>query len=131
MSAEMNSLERVLTAIAGGTPDRVPVVPLLIHHAIKLAGYRLGKCARDPQKLVNAHINPHFPALSPATGSRNGLHRESYFQLALFTPACDETPTPGNRMRSLRSSGLRSGGPIPEAFKIWCYRACNTPRGSG
>ena len=56
MSAEMGCVERVLTTIAGGTPDRVPVVPLMIHHAIKLAGYRLGECARDPQKLVNAHI---------------------------------------------------------------------------
>ena len=52
----MNSVGRVLATIAGGTPDRVPVVPWMIHHAIKRAGYRLGECARDPQKLVNAHI---------------------------------------------------------------------------
>jgi len=56
MAVAMNSVERVLTTIVGGTPDRIPVVPLAIHHAIKLAGYRLGECARDPQKLADAHI---------------------------------------------------------------------------
>ena len=56
MSDEMKSVERVMKTIAGHPADRVPVVPLMIHHAIKLAGYRLGQCAQDPRLLVDAHI---------------------------------------------------------------------------
>ena len=56
MPPERNSVERVLTTIAGQTPDRVPVIPLMIHHAVKLAGYSLGQCAQDPRLLIDAHI---------------------------------------------------------------------------
>ena len=53
---EMNAVERVRRTIAGETPDRVPVIPLMIHHAVKLAGLRIGDCARDPRLLVAAHV---------------------------------------------------------------------------
>jgi uroporphyrinogen decarboxylase len=56
MAHELNSVERVRRTIAGEMPDRVPVIPLMIHHAVKLAGLRMDECAQDPRLLVKAHI---------------------------------------------------------------------------
>ena len=53
---EMTGRERVACAIARQGPDRVPVVALMIHHAIRLAGLRYDQCARDPALLVQAHL---------------------------------------------------------------------------
>jgi uroporphyrinogen decarboxylase len=56
MAMEMNSVERVKRTLAGEPVDRTPVVPLMIHHCVKLAGLTLGRCARDPALLVTAHV---------------------------------------------------------------------------
>ena len=56
MAVKMNSVERVGRTIAGKPVDRVPVIPLMIHHAIKLAGLRIDQCAQDPRLLVAAHV---------------------------------------------------------------------------
>lgn len=56
MSAEMNPVERVRRAIAGETPDRVPVIPLIIHHTMKLSGVRYDRYAQDPQLLVDTQV---------------------------------------------------------------------------
>jgi MtaA/CmuA family methyltransferase len=56
MPHEMNPVERVRLTIAGQMPDRVPVIPLMIHHAIKLTGLRIDECAQDPRLLVKAHV---------------------------------------------------------------------------
>lgn len=57
MPTELNSVERVRRAIAGQTPDRVPFIPLIIHHAIKLADVRYDHYARDPKLLVDTQIS--------------------------------------------------------------------------
>ena len=53
---EMSATERVARAIARRRPDRVPIVALMIHHAIRLARLRYDQCARDPAMLVRAHL---------------------------------------------------------------------------
>lgn len=57
MPVEMNAVERVRRAVAGETPDRVPVVALIIHHVIKLSGVRYDQYARDPEMLVKAQVH--------------------------------------------------------------------------
>lgn len=52
----MNSVERVRRAIAGEVPDRVPVVALIIHHAMKLSNVRYDEYARDPRLLVDTQV---------------------------------------------------------------------------
>lgn len=52
----MNSVERVQRTIAGEEVDRVPVVPLIIHHTMKLSGVRYDEYARDPQLLVDTQV---------------------------------------------------------------------------
>jgi uroporphyrinogen decarboxylase len=56
MAAELNAVERVRRAVAGEIPDRVPVIPLMIHHTMKLAGVRYDRYARDPGLLVDTQI---------------------------------------------------------------------------
>jgi uroporphyrinogen decarboxylase len=51
--AELNAVERVRRAIAGEMPDRVPVIPLMIHHTMKLAGVRYDRYAQDPGLMVS------------------------------------------------------------------------------
>ena len=57
MPAEMNSVERVRRTIAGETPDRVPVIPLIIHHTMKIAGVRYDRYAQDPALVAQTQIN--------------------------------------------------------------------------
>jgi uroporphyrinogen decarboxylase len=56
MTHELNSVERVRRAVAGETPDRVPVIPLVIHLTMKLAGVRYDHYAQDPSLLVKTQI---------------------------------------------------------------------------
>jgi uroporphyrinogen decarboxylase len=56
MPNELNSVERVRRAIAGETPDRVPVIPLVIHLTMKLAGVRYDRYAQDPQLLMETQV---------------------------------------------------------------------------
>ena len=55
--AELNSVERVRRAISGEIPDRVPVIPLIIHHAMRIANVRYDEYARDPNLLVKTQVN--------------------------------------------------------------------------
>lgn len=57
MSTELNAVERVRRAIAGETPDRVPVIPLIIHHTMRLANVRYDHYAQDPDLLVRTQLN--------------------------------------------------------------------------
>lgn len=52
----MNAVERVGRTIAGETPDRVPFVALIIHHAIKLNNVSYDTYARDPHVLAESQI---------------------------------------------------------------------------
>lgn len=54
---ELNSVERVRRAIAGEIPDRAPVIPLIIHHTMKIAHVRYDEYAQDPDLLVRTQIN--------------------------------------------------------------------------
>jgi uroporphyrinogen decarboxylase len=56
MSAELNSVERVRRTIAGETPDRVPVIPLIISHTMALAGIGNDRYAMDPGAALQAQI---------------------------------------------------------------------------
>jgi MtaA/CmuA family methyltransferase len=56
MGAEMNGVERVRRTIAGETPDRAPVVALIIHHAIRLSGVRYDEYACNPRLLVDTQV---------------------------------------------------------------------------
>ncbi len=56
MPNELNSVERVRRAIAGETPDRVPVIPLIIHMTMKLSGVRYDRYAQDPRLLRDTQI---------------------------------------------------------------------------
>jgi uroporphyrinogen decarboxylase len=56
MAVELSGVERVRRTIAGEIPDRVPVVALMIHHAIRLAGARYDEYARDPRLLVDTQL---------------------------------------------------------------------------
>jgi uroporphyrinogen decarboxylase len=57
MANELTSLERVRRVMAGEMPDRVPVIPLIIHHTMKLANVRYDLYACDPALLVSTQVN--------------------------------------------------------------------------
>jgi uroporphyrinogen decarboxylase len=53
---EMNSVQRCLKAIRRESPDRVPVIPLIISHSIQLAGVPYWTYNRDPKVLVDCQV---------------------------------------------------------------------------
>lgn len=53
--AEMTSLERVQTVLAGQMPDRVPVIPQGFMFSAKTAGYDIGAINRNPAKMAESH----------------------------------------------------------------------------
>ena len=48
----MNPLERCLCAVRGEAPDRVPVVPLIISHAVKQAGVAFSQYNQSPELIA-------------------------------------------------------------------------------
>jgi uroporphyrinogen decarboxylase len=53
---EMTSLERCMTVLKGGIPDRVPVCLENFQHAAALAGYTMRGYCLDGEKMAAAHI---------------------------------------------------------------------------
>ena len=53
---EMSSKERVMLALQGKKPDRVPVILFPRYIATRYAGYKFGETIVDPEKYVNAQI---------------------------------------------------------------------------
>jgi len=54
--AQMTSLERCLTVLEGGIPDRVPVCLENFMHAASVAGYTVREYCQDGEKMAAAHI---------------------------------------------------------------------------
>ncbi len=52
----MTSLERCMTVLRGGIPDRVPVCLENFMHAASVAGYSVREYCRDGEKMAAAHI---------------------------------------------------------------------------
>jgi MtaA/CmuA family methyltransferase len=57
MMKELNSVERVRRAVAGEIPDRVPVIPLIIHHSMHIANVHYDHYAQDPDLLVSTQVS--------------------------------------------------------------------------
>ncbi len=51
-TGKMNSYERVMAAIKGRKPDRVPVIPAAREWCIRQAGFRFGEIMDSPEKYV-------------------------------------------------------------------------------
>lgn len=51
-SDKMNSYERVMIAIKGGQPDRIPVIPSAREWCIRQAGFTFGEIMDSPEKYV-------------------------------------------------------------------------------
>jgi MtaA/CmuA family methyltransferase len=54
--AEMSSLQRCLTVLQGGVPDRVPVCLENFMHAAAVTGYTVKEYCLDGEKMATAHI---------------------------------------------------------------------------
>lgn len=52
---QMTSLERVQTVLAGGVPDRLPVIPQSFLFAAKTIGCRIGQISRSPARMAESH----------------------------------------------------------------------------
>ena len=53
---EMTSLERCMTVLKGGIPDRVPACLENFMHAAAVAGYTVREYCGDGEKMAAAHI---------------------------------------------------------------------------
>tara|TARA_B100000959_G_scaffold152202_1_gene159572 strand:- start:52769 stop:53851 length:1083 start_codon:yes stop_codon:yes gene_type:complete len=53
---EMNSLQRIVSAIKGEKPDRVPVTVLAINRCLREAGFSTEECLRDPEKMAKGKL---------------------------------------------------------------------------
>jgi uroporphyrinogen decarboxylase len=56
LQAQMNPVQRCLKAIRRQSPDRVPVVPLIISHAAQLAGVPFSTYNRNPRVIVDCQV---------------------------------------------------------------------------
>ena len=54
--AEMTSLQRCMTVLQGGVPDRVPVCLENFMHAAAVAGYSVKEYCLDGEKMADAQI---------------------------------------------------------------------------
>lgn len=52
----MNSYERTMGAIAGEKIDRVPVIPLIIQHSLKISGIPHSIYSSNPEKMAESQI---------------------------------------------------------------------------
>lgn len=52
----MNSLERVVATLAGGKPDRPPVLPVMLMQGAKLLGVPLGDYQKDGQLIAKGQL---------------------------------------------------------------------------
>ena len=52
----MTGLQRCQAVLAGGLADRVPAVPQTFMFAAATAGIRVGECAHDAAKMVEAQV---------------------------------------------------------------------------
>jgi uroporphyrinogen-III decarboxylase len=53
---EINSVQRCLKAIRHESPDRVPVIPHIVHHTARPAGVPFCTYNRDPRVLVDCQV---------------------------------------------------------------------------
>lgn len=52
----MNHLERIVAAVMGEKPDRVPVTPLSINRSLRVLGYTTAKVLNEPRKMADGKI---------------------------------------------------------------------------
>ncbi|MEI7946820.1 MAG: uroporphyrinogen decarboxylase family protein [bacterium] len=52
----MTGLERCMSVLGGGTPDRIPVVPQTFMFAAETAGFKVGELAHSARKMVDAQV---------------------------------------------------------------------------
>jgi uroporphyrinogen-III decarboxylase len=81
----MTCLERCQCAVRRGVPDRVPVVPLIISHAVKQAGARFSQYNQRPDLIASvqaeAKVAARMGLLPEATrGARRMLGNECFIK---------------------------------------------------
>jgi uroporphyrinogen decarboxylase len=74
---EMTSYERVMTALEGGTPDRVPVIPFLRDWGIRHSGFTFAEILDNPCKYVHAQYRALRDLGADIIWDLMGVHAES------------------------------------------------------
>lgn len=74
---EMTSYERVMTALEGGKPDRVPVIPFLRDWGIKHSGFTFAEVLDNPCKYVHAQYRATRDLGADIVWDLMGVHAES------------------------------------------------------
>lgn len=75
--AEMTSYERMMTALEGGKPDRVPVLPFLRDWSIQHAGFTFAEVLSNPSKYVYAQYRTLRDLDADIIWDLMGVHAES------------------------------------------------------
>ncbi|MDQ1239576.1 MAG: hypothetical protein QG577_1762 [Thermodesulfobacteriota bacterium] len=74
---EMTSYERVMIALEGGTPDRVPVIPFLRDWGIRHSGFTFAEILDNPCKYVHAQYRALRDLGADIIWDLMGVHAES------------------------------------------------------
>lgn len=74
---EMTSYERIIVALEGGKPDRVPVIPFLRDWGIRYAGFTFSEILENPFKYVYAQYRTLRDIKADIIWDLMGVHAES------------------------------------------------------
>ena len=74
---EMTSYERIMTALDGGKPDRVPVLPFMRDWGMKYAGFTFSEVLENPNKYVYAQYKTLRDLSADIIWDLMGAHSES------------------------------------------------------
>lgn len=88
----MTSRERVLVAIKGGKPDRVPVYPMVRHWCTRQMGVKFKEAILDPEKYVRAQIYCAEKFGYDTLREMAGMHSESEAMGAVLKFPEDDIP---------------------------------------
>ena len=75
--SEMTSYERIMTALDGGKPDRVPVMPFTRDWAVSQAGFTFSEVLGNPNKYVYAQYRALRELQADVIWDLMGVHAES------------------------------------------------------
>ena len=90
---EMTSYERIMTALEGGKPDRVPVLLFMRDWATKSAGFTFSEVLENPNKYVYAQYRALRDIGADVIWDLMGFHSESEAMGSLLKIPKDGLPS--------------------------------------
>jgi uroporphyrinogen decarboxylase len=123
---EMTSYERIMTALEGGKPDRVPVIPFLRDWGIRHSGFTFAEILDNPCKYVHAQYRALRDLGADIIWDLMGVHAESEAMGSVLKIQEDSPPSvvqfavndPDKDLDRLRLPNPHRDGRLPQLLDV-------------